>query len=364
MATKTTGTSRDLLIHPGETIADILEERGISQAALAASTGVSRAFVSNVLAGKKDISANFAMALEYALGVPKSFWLNLQANYDAELLEACAHESITQEERVALNKLSEVVKYFQGVGEIAKGLSPEATILALRHALRVSNISNLVGIIPQGAFRMSDKQKTDPLVLGAWLRICQIASERIAVTQSFDSKKTSQMISELKALMLSWSGETLQESLQEIFAKYGIAFSIVKHFKGAPVHGYVTRRDNGSFQMVVTIRNAWEDVFWFSLFHELGHINNGDIRGKSREFADIDGVGNQELLADAFARDALIDPTAYSVFLKNANFTLKEITHFAEEQLVKPCIVIGRLQKEGYVPWNRFTNHKPRLKWA
>ena len=88
MAVKKTGISRDLIIHPGETIADVLEDRGISQAELAASTGVSPAYVSNVISGKKDISSNFALALEYALGVPKSFWLNLQANYDAELLEA------------------------------------------------------------------------------------------------------------------------------------------------------------------------------------------------------------------------------------------------------------------------------------
>ena len=66
MATKKTGLSRELIIHPGETIADVLDERNISQAELAARTGVSPAYVSNVLAGKKDISAKFAMALEYS----------------------------------------------------------------------------------------------------------------------------------------------------------------------------------------------------------------------------------------------------------------------------------------------------------
>ena len=80
MAEKKIGISRDLIIHPGETIADILEERGITQTELAKRTGVSSAYISNVIAGKKDISSKFAMALEYALGVPKSFWLNLQAN--------------------------------------------------------------------------------------------------------------------------------------------------------------------------------------------------------------------------------------------------------------------------------------------
>ena len=82
MAVKKTGLSADLLIHPGETIVDILEDRGITQAELAVRAGVSAAYVSNVISGKKDISAGFAMGLEYALGVPKSFWLNLQADFD------------------------------------------------------------------------------------------------------------------------------------------------------------------------------------------------------------------------------------------------------------------------------------------
>ena len=81
METKIIGISRDLIIHPGETIADILTERGITKAELAARTGVTPAFVCNVIAGKKDISANFALALEYALGVSKSFWINIITKY-------------------------------------------------------------------------------------------------------------------------------------------------------------------------------------------------------------------------------------------------------------------------------------------
>ena len=61
MATKRTGISRDLIIHPGETIADLLEERGMMQSELAVQTGVTAAYVSNVIAGKKDISSGFAL---------------------------------------------------------------------------------------------------------------------------------------------------------------------------------------------------------------------------------------------------------------------------------------------------------------
>ena len=73
----------------------------------------------------------------------------------------------------------------------------------------------------------------------------------------------------------------VQEELRSIFAKYGIDFSIVKNFRGAPVQGYVAPKSDGSYQMVVTIRNAYADIFWFSIFHELGHIVNGDINKKT-----------------------------------------------------------------------------------
>ena len=86
MPIKKNSLPHDLIIHPGETIADVLKERGISQEVLAARTGVPLEHVSSVISGQKAISSDFATVLETALGVPKSFWLNLQANYNEESL--------------------------------------------------------------------------------------------------------------------------------------------------------------------------------------------------------------------------------------------------------------------------------------
>ncbi len=66
-ASQFVGDLSRMIIHPGKTIAEVLEDRGITQAELSSRTGVSPAYVSNVIAGKKGISANFAMGLEYAL---------------------------------------------------------------------------------------------------------------------------------------------------------------------------------------------------------------------------------------------------------------------------------------------------------
>lgn len=362
MATKITGISRDLIIHPGETIGDILVERGITQAELAARTGVTPAYVCNVISGKKDISAKFALALEYALGVSKTFWINLQANYDAELLEISVVDTITDEERSARNSLKDIVKYLREVGKMPVGESIDDSILSLRKALQISNIANLKGMIPEGALRMSTKSKVDPYVMGAWIRLCQIAGEKHAVKTEFDIEKTDELVSKAKTVMCS-AGESVQKSLTELFSEYGIDFSVVRNFRGAPVQGYISKKDDGTYQMVLTIHGSYADIFWFSLFHELGHIVNGDVN-RSINFIDYDGSSDIETGADYFASTRLIDSGAYDDFVRRADYSLSAIKSFAESQHIRPYIVIGRLQREKILEYNRYSSEKVRYKWA
>jgi HTH-type transcriptional regulator/antitoxin HigA len=87
MAKNMSGLSREFIIHPGETLKEILEDRGMSQKELALRTGVTEPHVSSVINCQKDISVSYAKKLEYALGIDASFWINLQANYDKELAD-------------------------------------------------------------------------------------------------------------------------------------------------------------------------------------------------------------------------------------------------------------------------------------
>ena len=133
MAASKRGISPDLLIHPGETISDILEERKITQRELAQRAGVSEPFLSDVIHGKKDISKKLAVGLEYALGVPSSFWLNLQANYDAEFLSVHEEDTIRAEERNICEKIKSNLI-------IPENLTQEQIIIWLRRHFGVSNL--------------------------------------------------------------------------------------------------------------------------------------------------------------------------------------------------------------------------------
>lgn len=74
-----------LLIHPGESLQEILMNRNINESQLAALAGFSVKFISSVINGKKKISKRFAYKLESVLSIPFSFWLNLQKNYEKEV---------------------------------------------------------------------------------------------------------------------------------------------------------------------------------------------------------------------------------------------------------------------------------------
>lgn len=69
-------------IHPGQVLKDELDERGVSQSALAHHLGVLPRSINEICRGKRGISAEMAVMLSLALGASPQFWLNLQKNWE------------------------------------------------------------------------------------------------------------------------------------------------------------------------------------------------------------------------------------------------------------------------------------------
>jgi antitoxin HigA-1 len=70
--------------HPGETIREELEERGITAYQLAKGSGIDETALSQILRGKRRVTARTALRLEAFFGTSAEFWLNLQTAYDLE----------------------------------------------------------------------------------------------------------------------------------------------------------------------------------------------------------------------------------------------------------------------------------------
>jgi addiction module HigA family antidote len=69
-------------VHPGAVLLDELEERSLTQAALALHLGVLPKTINEICRRKRGISAEMAVKLSRALGASPEFWLNLQKMWE------------------------------------------------------------------------------------------------------------------------------------------------------------------------------------------------------------------------------------------------------------------------------------------
>lgn len=357
------GLSRDLIIHPGETLQEVLEDRKMTQKELSVRTGVTEKHISEIVNGKKNISSSFAKKLEYALGIKASFWMNLQANYDQELLEFEERNNVTKDEIEILKSLikSKIIEYFKNLSILSNVSDHASLVLELRSVLAVSNLCSISNISYKASYRAQTTNNVDIYVLFAWQKLCEIVTHDLVVEDELNIERLKESISEIKTF-IGEEPTLIIDELTRIFGECGITFVVVKHFQGAPVQGFIKHTDDGNLILCMTIRKSFADIFWFSLFHEIGHILNGDVKDR---FVDFDSVvDKKEKRADEFAKNTLINNGDFKKFCKAGDFSLKAIYEFSDDQGVKPYIVIGRLQKEEYILWNQYAKEKERFKWV
>jgi antitoxin HigA-1 len=75
----------DVLLHPGEVLANELESRKLTKGSFAIKCGMYPSQLSDILKGKRNITAYIALKLEAELETPAEFWLGLQMDYDLQV---------------------------------------------------------------------------------------------------------------------------------------------------------------------------------------------------------------------------------------------------------------------------------------
>lgn len=83
-------------IHPGEILADELEELDVTGAELARSLGVPPNRIYQLLAGKRAMTADTAMRLERWHGPSAQFWLRLQASYELDVARSVLSTTVLE----------------------------------------------------------------------------------------------------------------------------------------------------------------------------------------------------------------------------------------------------------------------------
>lgn len=74
-------------VHPGEYVLEVIDEMGITQYRLAKDIGVPARRINEIVKGKRSITVDTALRLARYLGTTPQYWLNLQSNYDLQIIQ-------------------------------------------------------------------------------------------------------------------------------------------------------------------------------------------------------------------------------------------------------------------------------------
>lgn len=353
------GSFRDLIIHPGETLREALDDRNMTQKQLAANVGMTEQHVSRVIKGKTDISGSFAKKLEYALGIPASFWMNLQKNYDLELAEYEDRNNITEREYDIYARISPVLEDIFAVRNVKVEEEKAIGVIQARKLFKLASLENIARQRSAILFRASKATDIDEYVAYAWHTLCNCYLDGGDIPKPCNRERLFHRVGSIKEIMFEADINKAIARLRELFFDLGIRFAVVPHHKGAPVHGMTRLKADGTIDLCLTVRKSRADIFWFSLFHEIAHILNGDALD--------DGLHVQseeaEHEADRLAANLLISEESYADFRKTNSFNLADASRLAKANDVPDYIVIGRLQNDGLLRWDQYSGQIPGYKW-
>jgi addiction module HigA family antidote len=349
------------LIPPGETLLEHLNQIGMSQAELAERLGKSREWVNDLVKGREPVSQRTAQRLEYVMGIPADFWLELEASYRRDKQRWEEAQRLAQYEEWAKKfPLRDLRKW----GQIPPGKRDESNVPAVLRYFGVASPEEWEALyreVRSVSFRISLAQAPNPFAVAAWLRFGERRAE-LEPTVLFGAAALRKRLPELRTLAHAYPPDLLHQ-VQQLCAECGVILVYTPRMALAPINGAARWfRDRPLIQ--ISNLHVREDYFWFTLFHELGHIL---LHGKKEVFLE-DALGvpqeeQKEKEANDFAQRQLVPERVLRRLCNAVPLTHQMLQDTAQEHGIPVGILVGRLQREGIFPEVFGNTWKREIPW-
>ncbi len=344
-------------VPPGRTLQETIDALGMGQRDLATRAGLSAKHINQIIQGVAPISHETAIRLEQVTGVPARMWNNLEVNY-REQLAKLEEKKRLEHDLAWLKKIptAELIKR----GKIEKHTDRVLLLKAVLGFFGVADVEAWKNIwfSPTVVYRKSAVFEGKPEAMATWLRLGELEARAISRVP-FDKSRFRDVLDEMRAITVE-KPEVFEPKMKALCAKAGVAVVLIPEIKNAPVSGATQWLTPEKAKLQLSLRHKTNDHFWFTFFHEAGHILFG---GKRETFIDLDhAIGKGEREADNFAANHLIPPRSASEL--NGLKSARAIEAFAESIGIAPGIVVGRLQHDGLIGYDQFNGLKIRYQWA
>ncbi len=341
------------MYHPGSYVEDAIDALSMTRHECAGRLNMSDKELSELISGEHGLTAETARKLGGFFGTEPELWINLQNRYEMYVAEQ-AEEYGIESDRPYLDHLD--YAYFVRSGMVPASTDWHDRIVHLRKALRVARLSALAKPDLLAMCRQATPKDGPETIVprNAWMTI---GLDRAAgmKTAAFDRKRFDAFVQETRRAVTLDDG--LEERLSGLAADCGIALVILPEMPHANVNGVVKWIDADHVVLLLNAKGKYADIFWFSLFHELGHV-----RQMKKRLLIVDGEDEAlEAEADAFARDVLIPPQPYAAFIGTGIYSEAAVLAFSASVGIDAGIVVGRLQKEGRLPYSHLNGLRKKI---
>ena len=345
-----------IVFHPGETLEEKLEEMGMGSKEFAVRANKPEKTIIAILKGESSITADMAVQFESVTKIPAHFWINHQRSYD-EFIAREKHKAV-------IEQAIPWAKSFPLSTMIKKGWLPEVATIQEKTAAMLSFFGLSSHVAWENYyfnqqlkvdFRISLASTNQPYAISGWLRKGELQATELEA-KPYVEKNFKEALPALKAVMAQHPDNFFHQ-LQSICLEAGVKVVHTPCLPQAPING-ATRWLNDTPLIQLTGRYNRNDSFWFTFFHEAGHIllhGKKDIFLEKVDYSDKDLV--KEKQADEFAIKWTLTETEEKTIWAAEPLNEYKINYFAKQFNTHPAIIVGRFQHKGLMRPSSFKQY-------
>jgi HTH-type transcriptional regulator/antitoxin HigA len=351
----------DWFSKPGDTLLTLMEQRELTSESLAKKLGCERSVVRGLLSGAVAVDDKLAGALSKHVGGTPAFWRARQIKYVEALARAA--EAVPKErglEWVSQFPHRDIANY----GWIAPSAKREELIKTYLAYFGVNTPEEwhdrYESSMRETAFRTSPTFISKVGAISAWLRRGEIEASTVKCA-SWQPKRLQNSLQEIRTLTKAKSPAYFLPRVRRLCSEAGVAVVFVRAPSGCRASGATRFITRDKAMIVLSFRYLSDDHFWFTFFHELGHLL---LHKSSMTFVDGEpGIsGDLESEANEFAANSLIPPSRHDE-LMDLSAKRERIIRFAYSVGVSAGVVVGQMQHRNIINPKQMNFLKRRFNW-
>lgn len=326
---------------PGATIQDLIASKDVTSVEVARACGLDWPEFNKVLEGSAPVTGTIAQSLSSCLGGSVSFWLRREERFQESVAIVEADQWVQSLPLSSMKKFAwlDVPRDWRTRIDACLDFFGMDNL----ESWRQNYADQLVGV----RFRTSPTYPNQVASVSTWLRAGEIAHEGFA-GGDFSSESLLSAVEEIRKLTRIPDPEIFFPMLQTIAAECGVSCVIVPAPEGCAASGASRVLADGSALIQLSGRYLSDDQFWFSFFHEIGHLIlhedaplhvDGDVTAFEPD--------RSESEADSFSADVLWPIEDRLLNALTAKPSRRDIIRLASRAGTSPGIITGQLQSSG-----------------